>query len=101
MAGWLGGFLLLTACVSKKVIWANAQVLACVCYGLFLYVTNIGPGFLICAGISFSFCVFNSVPFALISIYSEKARTGFYVGIFNASSNFACVPACLGLRREC
>lgn len=72
-----------------KVIWANVTVLACCCYGLFLLVTNLVPAFAINAGISLCYCVFNSLPFALLPIYSEKSLTGFYVGIFNASSNFA------------
>lgn len=64
-------------------------VLASVCYGLFLLVTNVVPAFAVNAGIALLFCVFNTVPYSLIPIYAEKARTGFYVGIFNASSMVA------------
>ncbi len=63
-------------------------MLSAVCYALFLLVTNVLPAFAINAGIALNFCVFNSVPFALIPIFSGSgtANTGLYVGLFNSSS---------------
>lgn len=72
--------------LSVKVVWANTAVISCVCYGLFLIVESVVPAFAINAGIALNFCVFNSVPFALLPLYAEPNAVGLFVGVFNAAS---------------
>lgn len=69
-------------------MWLLTTVLSAACYGLFLLVTSVAPAFAINAGIALNFCVFNSVPFALIPLFSGSgsANSGLYVGLFNSSS---------------
>jgi hypothetical protein len=70
-------------------VWLLTTVLSSVCYGLFLLVQNVVPAFAINAGVALNFCVFNSVPFALIPVFSGAADTGLYIGLFNSSSFIA------------
>jgi predicted secreted protein len=74
--------------VGVKAVWLLTTVLSAVCYGLFSLVENVLPAFAINAGIALNFCVFNSVPFALIPLFSGSGskNSGLYVGLFNSSS---------------
>lgn len=76
--------------IGGKFLWIAVQILACFCYGMFVFVTSVVPAFLINAGIALNFCVFNSVPFALIPVFAGNSdHGGLYVGIFNSFANMA------------
>ena len=71
-------------------MWLLTTVLSATCYGLFLIVSNVAGAFAINAGVALNFCVFNSVPFALIPLYCGSTRnTGLFVGLFNSSAMIA------------
>jgi len=76
--------------VGVKAVWLLTTVLSATCYGLFLIVSNVVGAFAINAGIALNFCVFNSVPFALIPLYCGSTKnTGLFVGLFNSSAMIA------------
>jgi hypothetical protein len=76
--------------VGVKAVWLLTTVLSATCYGLFLVVSNVVGAFAINAGIALNFCVFNSVPFALIPLYCGSTKnTGLFVGLFNSSAMIA------------
>lgn len=80
---------LLVPALGVKVVYVNVVVMASICFGLFVIVTNVVPGFALMCGAGPLAAVQNTLPFALIRIYGTSERTGFYVGIFNATSNLA------------
>ncbi len=76
--------------VGVKAVWLLTTVLSATCYGLFLIVQDVIAAFAINAGVALNFCVFNTVPFALIPIFCSSTRdTGLYVGLFNSAAMIA------------
>jgi len=86
---WLYSFVLpaIVKTIGVRASYLLSQLLATVCFVLFLFFDKNLPVVLVLTGLlAINFTTFNSIPFALIASDDSKEDAGLYMGVLNSAS---------------